>query len=178
MKKILPILVLVIIGIALCIFLFVENPYSQNSGLQQIYSNGFITFNYTENFKQTTPHTVIGDADWVNIVNLMDNTTRIDVIRYKDINDPNKARELTQYSPDIDPYSKVISNTTEINPNGIEIFKSVTTVQGEDWTLMYIDFYFKDKKDIVYSIIIYDNESKSLKLNNIANIIFNSLNTK
>lgn len=172
-------LVLALIGLIVIIWGVISTNTVVDLDPQKSYSDGSITFNYPENFEKVAPYTDTGDVNWFFAICLEDDTTRIDVDKYKVLNDPYTAMQEVDNSNPGDPYYKVLSHTKEVNPNGIVVFKSVNIVAQEtNENLMNIDFYFKDKKDRVYSINISDDESKFQKVSYIANLIFNSLKLK
>ncbi len=182
MKGITLILVLImiagVVGISGC-------TDSGAAGSQKTFSDGSIKFNYSEDFENaTSPGNIIsGDKSWITVGFLGNNATgtAIDIAKNKETKDPNGARQVTDAATTTSnggvSTGEILSHTTETNPNGITIFKSIHTLKDPDTgeTVKYIDFYFKDKKGVVYSISVYNAESEYQDVSDTADMIFKSL---
>jgi len=71
---------------------------------------------------------------------------------------------------------QVISSTEETNPNGVEVFKSITAIKEPNTSglLKYYDMAFTDK-GTTYVISVYGPDSEDTELSATANMIFNSI---
>ena len=168
-------LILGIIGISGCI--------SSGSSTNSTFSDGSISFDYPSDFTNATPGSLIsGDKSWVDVKYLANSDgTAIYVQKNLKINDPSNARQITDSKNKGDVSTgEILSHTTDTNPNGITVYKSINTLKNPDdgEVLKYIDLYFKDNKGVVYAISIYDTESNYQTVSDTADVIFNSLSLK
>jgi len=168
-------LILGIIGISGCI--------SSGSSTNSTFSDGSISFDYPSDFTNATPGSLIsGDKSWVDVKYLANSDgTAISVLKNPQINDPSKARQVSDSKNKGDVSTReILSHTTETNPKGITVYKSINTIKSPDTgdILKYIDFYFKDNKGVVYAISVYDTESNYQTVSDTADVIFNSLSLK
>ena len=181
MKNIIIILVLGfilgIVGISGCT--------SSGSSYNSTFSDGSISFNYPSDFNNATaPGDIIsGSKTWINVGYLANNDgVGIKIQKNSKTNDPSGTREVSDNAiknGDINT-GEVLSHTTETNPNGIVVYKSINTLKNPDTgdVVKYIDYYFKDNKGFVYAISVNDLESNYESVSDTANIIFNSLSLK
>ncbi len=74
---------------------------------------------------------------------------------------------------------KIILTTDETNPNGVEVFKSVSAIKDPKTNsiLKYYDMAFTDNKGTTYAISVYGPDSEDANLSATANMIFNSIKT-
>lgn len=172
MNKILLLVLIValsVIGISGFIYL--------NTSSQKSFSDGSITFNYPGSFQNGTSQEITSEG-WIHVITLNHEGTFIYVQKNELNTDPEDARQEIESLITNSSFSgEVVSHTKEINPNGIEIFKGIYTLIDPTYNekLKYVYFYFKDKKGVLYNIIIYDYEKNYKKVSNVADIIFNSL---
>ena len=158
--------------------------YSTNLNQSNLFSDGSISFNYPGNLKNSSaPEQIIsGDVSWVDVIYLHNSVTSIGVQKNPSLDENievirRDSDESIKNSPGQVSTGEVLSQTTETNPNGVKIAKSITTLKDPDnnQILKYIDFYFKDNRGVVYSITIYGYESTYKETQKVSEIIFNSL---
>lgn len=176
MKSIL-VLALFIIGFVIMIgfiHLFFPNEDFQNLDSQKTFSDGSISFNFTGSFKNKINNYTESNG-WI--------TTQLDGInssiyikKSTVINDPYVAQKEGENSSYYGT-KNIFLHIEETNPNNITIFKSATKfINKKAVTPIYsIDFYFKDKNNVVYYISVYDFNGEYKRASDKADEIFNSL---
>lgn len=154
------------------------NSFSFSNGLA---SDGSVSFNYPENLENMENNTnyqtiMIGTENWKEVGKL--GNDNIDILVQKSLSvNPRNARDDSNAAVR-EHGDQVISSTEETNPNGVEVFKSITAIKDHDTNglLKYYDLTFTDK-GATYVITVYGPDSKDTELSATADMIFNSIKT-
>lgn len=144
-------------------------------------SDGSVSFNYPVNMENTENNTnyqtiMIGTENWNTVGQLGNNN--IDILVQKSLSvNPRNAMDDSNAAVK-ERGDQIISTSVETNPNGIEVFKSITLVKEPDTNrkLKYYDFAFTNN-GATYAISIYGPESADAEISEAANMIFNSIKT-
>jgi hypothetical protein len=142
------------------------------------YTDNAMSFNYPADIKNSTvPGSIISaGTGWENVAFLHNNKVAIFIKKNKNSNNSTNARDATniQFKENS---GQVLSTTEEINPNGIEVSRSILTLTdpNTDTLLKYYNMFFNDNG--VYYISVYGNNSTTQQIHETANTVFNSLKT-
>lgn len=148
---------------------------SQNLDSHKTFSDGSISFNYTVKFENNTNKHTEGNGQVTTELNGKDSL--IQIKKNTGIKDPYVAQQEGDNS-NINKYGGYeLSHTTETNPHGIKIFKSVTKFHHyrSIYNRISIELYFKDKNNVVYVIKVYNYKGDIQNVTKMADEIFNSL---
>lgn len=176
-QKVLPIL-----GIIGILVVVVAMSGCTSSGGNLTYSTGGVTFNYPDDFKNTTaPASIIsGSSSW-SAIGYLSNSQNI-IIQIQ--NNPNTDQTLTPSLAIIGEElsvkqnnGSVLSTTNDTNPNGVVVAGSISTLTDptSNNLLRYYDMTFSAKNGQIYSITVYGPDSSNSAILDVKNTIYNSL---
>lgn len=122
----------------------------------------------------TSSSIIIGTEDWTPIGDLSNDNISIFIQKNLNIR-PIDARDNQDGVNE--QGGEVITKKDETNPNGIEVFKSISTIPDPDSNknLKYYEMYFNDENGATYCISIYGYDSEDAKLIETTDMVFNSL---
>jgi hypothetical protein len=173
---------LVITGIILVIFLSgCTNPtqsYNNTGPAVQTFSDGVVSFNYPTGFEVRSERANITSegGGWQDLTFLANTDyIGIDVKKNQEAISALIVREGTEQAV-LEASGTILSNSSEINPNGVVVEKS-TSQQKDPYTnlvLRYYDLFFS-VNGVVYHISVYGEVAQDQGIQYTADMIFNSL---
>ena len=157
--------------------IFTSGCTSSSTNETKTFSDGVMSFNYPADFYNDTKEGNETNSDLMQIISKLKNNYefRIWVITNKTRISPTEARNIVVSKLENDNSYKILSTTTETNPNGVIVEKIIYT---EDYIFgfkkRFDNMYFKIN-DVVYGISVYGLDSDEEEMRNIDNIIFQSI---
>lgn len=146
----------------------------------QTYDDGVISFNYPDGFKNSTMPDFItsGDPSWTHL-DYMANSNGISIRVDRNTQDvsPTASRDATENGVEEVSTGKVLSTTTETNPNDVVVARSTNSLEDPSTggTLQYYDMFFKASNGDVYYISVWGDQSKKQEIKNTAQTIFKTI---
>lgn len=146
----------------------------------QTYSNGDISFKYPDSFEDSTmPDSITsGDSSWKHL-DYMSNSDGISIRVDRNTGDasPTASRDATESDVESLSTGKIISTSTETNPNNIVVARSTNSLEDPSTgdTLLYYDMFFKASNGDAYYISVWGVQSLKQDIKNTAQTIFKTL---
>jgi len=168
-----------IIG-SLVLIVFASGCISSSTNESITFSDGVMSFNYPGSFTNTSQSEdensnssmqdigKFGNGNLFNMQVIMVGKNKTE-ISAKEIRDKSISRVKNLSLGD------VVSTTSETNPNGVVIERSIYTQKGSYFgVLIYNDMFF-EINGVVYAISVYGPDSNKQQITDTTNIVFQSI---
>lgn len=172
----------IIVLISILVLVIAASGCTSTSSSNKTYSDGVISFSYPSDFENSTiPGDITsGSSNWETLsymVNGADISMSVD--KNPQAESPTSSRDDTESGVLEVSSGKISSTTTETNPNDVVVERSTNSLEDPDTgdVLVYYDMFFRASNGDVYSVSVWGVESKNQDISNIADIVFNSIET-
>jgi hypothetical protein len=144
----------------------------------QTFSDGIISFNYPIGFEiRTKPENITAEgAGWHDLAYLANKDyADIDIRKNSEENSAAVVRDGTEKAVK-DASGQILSTTTETNPNGVVVEKSISQ-QTDPYTNTLVRYYdmFFSANNTVYYISVYGDIPENQQIKDTTDLIFNTL---
>jgi hypothetical protein len=163
--------------LGIMILVVVASGYDNSTPLT--FSDGVINFNYPNDFENSnSPMDITSEITNLKAIAYMADSNNIAITLGKNpqATSAAEARDTTIVRVNKISTGKVLSKTTETNPNGVVVEKSISNLQDPttNKVIRHVNMFFKSN-GVVYGITVYGNDSKNQQITETADTIFNSL---